>query len=174
VTPVGLGPRVAAFALDYLPMAGYLAMVVALGMAVGSAFPEAIAHAFAHAARAQAIGFVLVTLPVGLYFALSEASSWQATWGKRRLGLIVTGPGGGRLGRGRALARAGAKFVPWELAHAAVWGIALADGQPAPAQPALLAFVWLLVGANAVGIGAWRRSLYDVVLGTRVVQGAGP
>jgi uncharacterized RDD family membrane protein YckC len=169
--PVGLGPRAAAFALDYLPIAGYLALLTAVGAGLGWAFPEWMARAFGQAARAQAIGFVLVTLPVGLYFALSEASRRQATWGKRRLGLVVVGPGGGRLGLGRSLARTATKFVPWELAHAAVWGIALAGGEPATVHLVLLALVWTLVGANVVGIGLGRRGLYDVLVGTRVVRG---
>jgi len=171
VEPVGLVPRAAAFALDYLPIAGYLALLTAVGAGLGSAFPEAVAWAFGQAARAQAIGFALVTLPVGLYFALSETSRWQATWGKRRLGLIVVGPGGGRLGLGRSLARTAVKFVPWELAHAAVWGIALAGGEPATVHLVLLATVWTLVGANVAGIGFGRRASYDVVAGTRVVRG---
>ena len=169
--PAGLGPRAAAFALDYLPIAGYLVVLVALGAAVGWAFPDAMARAFGQAARAQAIGFALVTLPVGLYFALSEASARRATWGKRRLGLTVSGPGGGRLRLGRSLVRTGAKFVPWELAHAAVWGIALAGGEPTPVHQALLALTWLLVGANAVGIAVGRQAAYDVLAGTRVVRG---
>ncbi len=171
VEPVGLVPRAAAFALDYLPIAGYLALLTAVGAGLGSTFPEAVGWAFGQAARAQAIGFALVTLPVGLYFALSEASRWQATWGKRRLGLIVAGPDGGRLGLGRSLARTAVKFVPWELAHAAVWGIALAGGEPAAVHLVLLAAVWTLVGANVAGIGLGRRASYDVVAGTRVVRG---
>ncbi len=168
--PAGLVSRAAAFAFDYLPIAGYLVVLLVLGAAVGWAFPDAMARAFGQSARAQAIGFALVTLPVGLYFALSEASAWRATWGKRRLGLVVVGPGGARLGVGRSLARTGAKFVPWELAHAAVWGIALAGGEPTLAHQVLLALTWLLVGANAVGIGVGRRAVYDVLVGTRVVR----
>jgi uncharacterized RDD family membrane protein YckC len=170
-TAAGLGSRAAAFAFDYLPIAGYLALLVALGAAVGWAFPDAVARAFGRPPQAQAIGFALVTLPVGLYFALSEASCRQATWGKRRLGLVVVGPAGARLGLGRSLARTGAKFVPWELAHAAVWGVTLAGGELTLAHQVLLALTWLMVGANAVGIGVGRRAVYDVVVGTRVVRG---
>ena len=63
------------------------------------------------------------------------------------------------------------KFVPWELAHAAVWGVALAGGELTPAHQVLLALTWLLVGANVVGIGVARRGVYDVVVGTWVVRG---
>ena len=168
--PAGLVSRAAAFAFDYLLIAGYLALLVALGAAVGWAFPDAVARAFGQPLRAQAIGFALVTLPVGLYFALSEASGWRATWGKRRLGLVVVGPAGARVGLGRSLARTGVKFVPWELAHAAVWGVTLAGGELTLAHQVPLALTWLLVGANAVGIGVGRRAVYDVLVGTRVVR----
>lgn len=67
----------------------------------------------------RAAGFALVTLPVGLYFAPSEASAWRATWGKRRLGLAAVGPGGARLGLGRSLART------WLSVGASVLGIAV-------------------------------------------------
>lgn len=61
--------------------------------------------------------------------------------------------------------------MPWELAHAALWGIALAGGEPTAAHPVLLALAWLLVGANVVGIALGRRAMYDVAVGTRVVRG---
>ncbi len=40
--------------------------------------------------RAFAVDYLLITLPVSLYFALSETSSRQANWGKARMGLMVT------------------------------------------------------------------------------------
>lgn len=170
---VGLLPRASAFALDYLPIAAYLVVLVVLGVALREAFPDATARPFGHPVSAQAVGFVLVTLPVALYFALSEASAWRATWGKRRLGLMVVTSDGARLGLGRSFARTAVKLLPWELSHAAVWGIALAGGEPAPVHHALLALVWLLVAANLAGIGVWRRAVYDAAVGTRVVRRSG-
>jgi len=168
--PAGLRVRVFAFAIDYLPILAYLALVVAAGAVVGRTFPEALARPFAHPASAQATGFALVTLPVVLYFALSEASVHRATWGKRRRGLQVVGVDGGRLGLARSSLRTCLKFVPWELAHTAVWGMSLSGGDPAPTHLALLALVWVLVGVNAVGILVWQRAPYDVVAGARVVR----
>jgi uncharacterized RDD family membrane protein YckC len=51
-----------------------------------------------------ATGFLAVALAFA-YFAAFEASSWQASPGKRALGLSVTDLEGRRLGAGRALAR---------------------------------------------------------------------
>ena len=50
--------------------------------------------------------FAIFTLIVRwLYFALMESSSWQATLGKKALGLRVTGMDGQRIGFGRATGR---------------------------------------------------------------------
>ena len=166
----GLGVRLGAFAFDYLPILAYLTALVGVGAALGRAFPEAVAGAFAGAASAQAIGFATVTLPAGLYFALSEASTRQATWGKRRLRLQVVGPGARRLGLRRSLARTALKFVPWELAHGAVWGFTLAGDAAAPGATVLLILTWVGVGANVAAIARSRRTLYDLLAGTSVVR----
>jgi uncharacterized RDD family membrane protein YckC len=51
-------------------------------------------------------GFIIAAV-VGqwMYFAYSESSTWQATLGKRLLGLRVTDLNGGRIGFGRATGR---------------------------------------------------------------------
>lgn len=46
-----------------------------------------------------------------LYFALMESSPWQATLGKKALGLRVTGMDGQRIGFGRATGRYFGKFI---------------------------------------------------------------
>jgi uncharacterized RDD family membrane protein YckC len=166
----GLGARLTAFAFDYLPILAYLSALVAVGSFVGRAYPDAVAVAFGRPITAQAIGFLLVTLPVALYFALAEASPRQATWGKRRRGLRVVGPLGGRLSIGRSAARTALKFVPWELAHAGVWGLTLAGAEPAPFATVLLAAAWVGVGVNGAAIAWRRRAPYDVLAGTAVVH----
>ena len=62
------------------------------------------------------------------------------------------GPGGRRLGLGRSRARTALKFVPWELAHGAVWGFTLAGDAPVPWATVLLILAWVGVGANAGAI----------------------
>jgi len=46
-----------------------------------------------------------------LYFALMESSAWQATLGKRAVGIKVTDMEGGRISFGRATGRHFGKFV---------------------------------------------------------------
>ena len=77
-----------------------------------------------------------------LYFALLESSPWQATLGKRALGVVVTDAAGTRLRFGRASARFFAASLSWatlNLGHA---------------------------------LAGWRRdgrALHDLVAGTRVL-----
>ena len=73
---------------------------------------------FANPNRSEFSAFLLLVLPVVLYFALLECSSWQASWGKRKMGLRVIDMHGIRLSFLRSLIRSLLKFVPWELTHA--------------------------------------------------------
>jgi uncharacterized RDD family membrane protein YckC len=168
----GLWARLTAFALDYILIVGYLICVVALSSVVNALFPTILPWAFANPLSGQIIGFFLVTLPVTLYFALLEASAWQATWGKRRKGLRVIRRDGSRLSYTRAIGRNVLKFIPWELAHTCIWQITFAPQEPSPLITAGFALVWILVGANVVSllIRQTRQTLYDRMAGTFVVK----
>jgi uncharacterized RDD family membrane protein YckC len=114
---------------------------------------------------------LLITLPVTLYFALGESSTWQATWGKRRQRLTVIGLTGARLSRTQALVRTVLKFIPWELAHTCIWQIRFAPSDSSPLITAGFVLVWILVGANLVSLLRSRshQTLYDRLAGTYVV-----
>lgn len=114
VSPAGLSRRIAAFGLDYLLMLAYIALLVAISLIVIGWPPKG---PFLSPERYDLRAFLVLVLPVILYFALMEASARQATWGKRRMGLKVVSTGGARLSLGRSLVRSAAKFVPWQIAH---------------------------------------------------------
>lgn len=168
----GLWARLTAFALDYILIAGYLICVVALSSVINTLLPTILPRAFANPLSGQITGFFLVTLPVTLYFALLEASAWQATWGKRRKGLRIIRRDGSRPSYTRAIGRTVLKFIPWELAHTCIWQITFAPQEPSPLIIAGLALVWILVGANVVSllISQTRQTLYDRMAGTFVVR----
>lgn len=169
--PATLARRAAAFALDCVLIAAYLVALVAAGAALRLVLPSAADAVFGNPLVGELVGFAVLTLPVTLYFALSEASS-AATWGKRRLGVRIIGVEGGRIGIGRSLARSALKFVPWELAHGVIWQFSVAGSKPPTILTVWLAVVWLLVGLNLVSVlvGARHRALYDRLAGTRVVR----
>jgi uncharacterized RDD family membrane protein YckC len=171
--------RLAAFGVDYLLIAGYIALLTAVGVGLLRLRGEPPAGPGTLRARllGHAVAFVTLTLPVALYFALWEASPWQATPGKRGLGLrVVLVSGGRRVPFGRALLRAAVKLAPWELAHTALWHT---PGWPVRPEPtaataagsgaALLLAAWYVLGL----FGGARRPPYDHAAGTRVV-GPGP
>ena len=168
----GLWARIVACAFDYVPIAGYLGLVVALGSALNALAPEVARQVFSNPIAGQGVGFLLVTVPVSLYFILLESSTWQATWGKRRMHLRVIRDDGTRMSRARAISRTALKFIPWELAHTCIWQISVAPQEPSPLITAGFAAVWLLVGANALSlvVRRTRQTLYDHIAGTLVVS----
>jgi uncharacterized RDD family membrane protein YckC len=92
-----------------------------------------------------------LTLPVTLYFAAPSG----ATLGKRALGLRVVTERGDRVSFGRALLRAGVKFVPWEIAHTALWHT---PGWPTAARPA--ARHWAGYGLSLAVAGWYVAALF--------------
>ncbi|MGN6359584.1 MAG: RDD family protein, partial [Thermomicrobiales bacterium] len=123
--------------------------------------------------RLHALGFVSLTLPVMLYFAAQEAAPAGATLGKRALGLRVVTALGDRVSFGRALLRAGVKFLPWEIAHTALWHTPVwpANARPAARHWAGYGLALTLAGwyVGALFTGS-RRPLYDRLAGTQVVS----
>lgn len=169
--------RVAAWLLDYLVIAAYLILLTAasiglLASPVGSAFSAAMRQPI----TAELFEILLLTGPVVLYFALTEASARQATLGKRALGIVVVGPGGGRLSLGRAIVREAVRFLPWELSHALIWRAVLSPQRNSltALETAGFAVVYLLVLAYLVSlfVGSQHRTLYDRLAGSLVMRKA--
>jgi uncharacterized RDD family membrane protein YckC len=105
--------RLVAFVIDWLVVVLWSGMVFGTVMIATSGHPSRPENPW----KAQAIGFISMTLPVTLYFAFCESSAMRATFGKRALALVVVQEGGGRLLFRSALLRNAAKFVPWEFGH---------------------------------------------------------
>jgi len=110
-----IGSRVFAFVLDYLVIVLYLMSLVLLGILFRQTFPNSVDFLFNNAFISQATSFILITLPISLYFALLEARG--QTWGKRQRGLKVARLNGQALGLQLSLERTALKFLPWELAY---------------------------------------------------------
>jgi len=167
--------RIGAFLLDYLIIAAYLVLLVIISVGLGfGALRSVFRVLFADPNSSEFSAFLLLVLPVILYFALFECSSWQATWGKRKRGLRVIDMRGTRLSLPRSFARSLLKFVPWELTHACIWrvpGWPLAPTTPSPIITAGLVLVWILVGAYLVSmlVSKKHQALYDWIAGTYVI-----
>ncbi len=159
-----LRSRICAFLFDYIPISVYLGTLAILVRVLR--MPPAW---FASRFLGELEGFFLVTLPVALYFIISESSNRQGTWGKRRMHLRVGTVNDQRIGWVRATWRAALKFLPWELAHAAIWEFRFGGGGTGPAN-VLLASAWGLVGANLAFflVARRRQAIYDWLSGSRV------
>jgi uncharacterized RDD family membrane protein YckC len=167
--------RFGAFLLDYLIIAAYIVLLIIVSVGLGFGPLRSVFRAmFADPNISEFSAFLLLVLPVLLYFALFEHSYWQATWGKRKMGLRVTDTHGTRLSFPRSLVRSLLKLVPWELAHACLWripGWPLAPTTPSPIITAGLVLVWVLVGAYLLSmlVSKEYQALYDWIAGTYVV-----
>ncbi|HEX5426426.1 MAG TPA: RDD family protein [Candidatus Acidoferrales bacterium] len=78
-----------------------------------------------------------------LYYALFESSAWQATIGKKALGLTVTDLEGRRIGFGRATGRFFAK---------------------------ILSFMILCIGFFMIAFTSKKQGLHDILAGTLVLR----
>jgi uncharacterized RDD family membrane protein YckC len=168
----GVWPRLLAFGWDYIIIVIYLILVAAIGFAASRVYPDIGSVLFSNPVSAQLTGFLLVTFPVTLYFALTESSKrWQGSWGKHRAGLAVIGRDGKIINRWRALFRNLLKFIPWELAHFTIWQFRLGPNPPSPLLDIYLILVWVLVGLNLLSlwISPSCQTLYDRLTRTWVV-----
>lgn len=129
---------------------------------------------FANPNSAELTAFVLLVVPVLLYFALFESSTARATWGKRARGLQVVTLAGTRVSLPRAIARNALKLLPWELTHACLWRISgwpLAARDPPLWASVGLVMVWVIVAIYVASLLSSRtgQTLYDRLTGVRVV-----
>lgn len=103
--------RLAAYTIDYGVIAIWIAV---LFLAANSGWLGIKVEGQLDGAARWAVQGML-TLPVYLYFTLSEAFGRKATVGKRVFGLRVDGS------PRRIAFRNILKFLPWELAHMGIW-----------------------------------------------------
>lgn len=106
--------------------------------------PRLILAAQVHYYQAMLPAILLCSLIAWLYFALCESSAWQATVGKRAMGIRVTDLEGRRIGLPRALGRYLAK---------------------------LLSFAIVFIGVLMVGWTRRKQGLHDMLADTLVLNG---
>ena len=148
--------RVAAYLVDYLAITAYVALLTGASVAAGAGRRLDFALS-GSPALGQFFAFVALTLPVMLYFAVSEASPWQGTLGKRALSIRVAAHGAGsRLSLWRTLLRAALKFAPWELAHTVLWRV---EGWPLE-SPQPTTVHWLGFALSLLWAGWYLVSLF--------------
>ena len=169
----GFWQRVKAFVFDYLVILGYLVGITLLFLILNR-FSGGLQWLFASRIQAQVTGLLILTLPVALYFAISESSHRQATWGKQRVGLRVTNANGERISFLRAFARTLLKFVPWELSHTLIWNISFSPEASSTMVKYGFGLVYVLIGLNIASLLMTKKhqTIYDLIAKTYVVEQA--
>jgi uncharacterized RDD family membrane protein YckC len=87
--------------------------------------------------------FLIILVLEWLYYALLESSAWQATLGKKALGLEVTDLAGARVSFGRATGRYFARYI---------------------------SFFTIGIGYIMAGFTAKKQALHDMIAGTLVIR----
>ncbi|MGG3574110.1 RDD family protein [Bacillus gobiensis] len=162
--------RIYAFLFDYLMIVLYGIFVVGT---ISVIFRPVITPLFSDSpAAAELTGFFLVTLPVSLYFIICECSTWQGTWGKKKLSIRVVDNSGNRIGLFRSTVRTAIKFMPWEAGHFAVWHLTLPTDFSDTGVYVILITVYLTVFIYLLSplMNKKRKTIYDWIAGTKVVR----
>ena len=171
-----LGQRLKAFLCDYLIIFAYIVALAGVnyGLILSRGVLDQLSPSFGSPRVKDGLAFLTLILPVILYFTLLESSPRQATWGKRRVGLIVVDAEGKRLTRTRAFIRNLVKLLPWQIAHTSIYHLlALAPGEePTPLHMSGLLLTYLLVGFYIISVlvSKKNRAPYDWVAGAFVIR----
>lgn len=162
--------RIYAFLLDYCVIVIYGIFVVGT---ISIVFRPYFQTLFSSSpVTAELVGFLMITLPVSLYFILCECSRWQGTLGKRKMGIQVVDDFGHRIGIGRATVRTVIKFLPWEVAHFGIWRLMLTSNLSETSILIILSVANFAILAYLIIplINKRRKNVYDWIAGTVVVH----
>lgn len=156
--------RLVAFAIDCGLLAVYAGLLFAASPFLRPLFTSS-------PYTAELTGFLLLTLPFGLYFAICEASPWSASIGKRAMKLrVVDFNTNRRIRFSKSLLRSAVKFLPWELAHFTIWhAFVFASSLQYIAMGALTVSYILMITYIVELVRVPHRTLFDRAAHTKVV-----
>lgn len=160
--------RFAALLFEYLTILGYMAVLFAINMFIYLVILGGIPP-FGE------LGMNLISLtlivPVVVYAILTEAGKRHATWGKRRMKLRVASAGARALRPWQIIVRNLIKFLPWQLAHMAIFHGFTLQWEFTPLWTAVmiavdvLPFVWI-----GFLFRKDHRGIHDLIAKTVVVE----
>lgn len=165
--PVGFARRLTAFAIDFLLIAAYILVLGVIGVSTMRLTSELVA--LASPWTMDLLAFLVLILPVILYFALQEGSQRQATLGKRWVGIVVVNAQGQKLSWRQALIRSAIKFSPWQLAHTCLFQIWSGQTSPWLSIGALLAQGLVGIYVLSIILSKDHRAIYDWLSGAYVI-----
>lgn len=110
----GLWLRLKAFAVDYLLIFAYLSALLIFSVFLMPSIQEWFQDS---RVTAQLAGFLLLTLPVSLYFIIMDSRIGKQSIGKRKMQIRVVDENNRSISIYRSIFRIALKFLPWELSH---------------------------------------------------------
>ncbi|MGM9921033.1 MAG: RDD family protein, partial [Bhargavaea sp.] len=102
--------RLKAFLFDYLLILAYMLVLAVFSMFIIPSIQQLFTGS---PASAQLAGFLMITLPVSLYFTLADSRIGGGSFGKRITGIRVMDLDGRPLSVLHSAVRTALKFVPW-------------------------------------------------------------
>lgn len=167
--------RVLAFLIDYLVIILYAGALFSIAFLLNPGIitsaepnPQTISPF-----KSQLIGFFSLTLPVFLYFFLTENSNRHATIGKRMFKIEVASYPAHALTTRKIFIRNLLKFLPWEVAHTGVHWLVYYNRDSAGTPVWVYAILTIpqlimILYFFSIVFSGGRRSTYDSVAGTIV------
>lgn len=161
--------RLKAFLIDYLFILIYIVLLILVNVFL---FPSLQQFFTGSVVTAQLAGFLVITLPVSLYFIISDSVLSGQSFGKRKVGIKVVTQNGEPLSIMHAVFRTMLKFSPWELSHYLVYRLVYLEGD-VPFQYTLIGgIVYALMFAYILTaiFTKKKQSLYDLIVKTEVIK----
>ena len=162
--------RLKAFLIDYVLILAYLVLLFVMNVFL---FPSTQELFQGSLIKAQFVGFLMVTLPVSIYFILSDSVFGGQSFGKKKMGIRVVDANGKALSIPRSIFRTVLKFLPWELSHFLVYRLVFIGDEAVPLSYSLigvviyaLMFVYILTAIFTKK----KQSLYDIIAKTHVIK----
>ncbi|KZE37460.1 hypothetical protein AV656_12905 [Bhargavaea cecembensis] len=166
----GFPVRMKAFLFDYLLILAYMLILAIFSVFL---FPP-IQQLFTGApGLAQLSGFLLITVPVSLYFTLADSRIGGGSYGKRITSIRVRDLNGRPLSFLHSAARTALKFMPWELSHFLVYRLMWLGDDPVPVSYMVIGgLIYALIGAYIAApfLTKKKQSVYDLAARTQVIR----
>jgi uncharacterized RDD family membrane protein YckC len=161
--------RFKAFMFDYILIFAYLSLLVVVNIFI---FPSLQSWFNSSLYIAQFAGFLMVTLPISLYFIICDSVIGKQSYGKRKVGIKVVTNQGDSPSVILSIVRVGLKFLPWELSHFLVYRLASIGDTGVPlVYTSIGAIIYILMFAYILTaiFTSKKQSIYDLITKTQVI-----
>lgn len=162
--------RFKAFLIDYIFIFFYLVILFIFNVFL---FPSLQGFFNSSLIVAQFTGILMVTLPVSLYFIISDSRIGGQSFGKRKIGIQVVRNNGEAVSLLHATFRTVLKFLPWELTHFLVYRLVdIGEGEIPYTYYWIggLIYTLMFVYIMTAIFTKRKQSLYDIVTKTQVIK----